>query len=111
VSRSSERRRQDESRVVYAAKSTEDKHGSIPTQLEDCRRRAEREGWQVVAEFRDEAFSACSGNRGPGLERAKALAAAPAAKSGRCILIAQDADRLAPGTGDARGAANHLSEV
>jgi hypothetical protein len=28
--------------VVYAAKSTEDKHGSIPTQLEDGRRRAAR---------------------------------------------------------------------
>jgi hypothetical protein len=41
--------------VVYAAKSTEDKHGSIPTQLEDCRRRAEREGWQIVAEFSDDA--------------------------------------------------------
>jgi len=23
--------------VIYAAKSTEDRHGSIPTQLEDCR--------------------------------------------------------------------------
>jgi Resolvase, N terminal domain len=78
--------------VVYAAKSTEDKHGSIPTQLENCRRRAEREGWQVVAEFSDEAFSAYGGNPSPRLERTKALAAETAAKSGRCIVIAQDAD-------------------
>ena len=36
--------------MIYAAKSTEDKHGSIPTQLEDCRQMAEREGWTVVGE-------------------------------------------------------------
>ncbi len=34
--------------VIYAAKSTEDKHGSIPTQIEDCRALAAREGWEVV---------------------------------------------------------------
>ena len=44
--------------VIYAAKSTEDKHGSIETQFDDCRTMAEREGWEVVGEFRDEAFSA-----------------------------------------------------
>ena len=53
--------------VIYAAKSTEDKHGSIGTQLEDCRALAERNGFEVVGEFTDEAFSAYSGNRGPGL--------------------------------------------
>ena len=42
--------------VIYAAKSTEDKHGSIPTQLADCRTMAEREGWTIVGEFSDEAF-------------------------------------------------------
>ena len=97
--------------VIYAAKSTEDKHGSIPTQLEDCRARAEREGWEVVGEFTDEAFSAYHGNRGPGLERAKALAVATAAEHGRCVLVAQDADRFARGAGDAPGAADHLGEV
>jgi hypothetical protein len=45
--------------MIYAAKSTEDKHGSIPTQLEDCRQMAEREGWTVVGEFHD-AVSALS---------------------------------------------------
>jgi hypothetical protein len=31
--------------VLYAAKSTQDKHRPIPTQLADCREMAEREGW------------------------------------------------------------------
>ena len=61
--------------VIYAAKSTEDKHGSIGTQLEDCRTMAEREGWTVIGEFTDEAFSAYSGNRGPGLAQARQMAA------------------------------------
>ena len=56
--------------VLYAAKSTEDKRGSIPTQLEDCREIAEREGWNIADEFQDEAASAYSGNRGPGLAAA-----------------------------------------
>jgi hypothetical protein len=30
--------------IVYAAKSTEDQHGSIPTQTADCLAMAEREG-------------------------------------------------------------------
>jgi site-specific DNA recombinase len=97
--------------VIYAAKSTEDRHGSIPTQIEDCRKLAEREGWEVVGQFSDEAFSAYSGNRGPGLERAKALATETAAESGECILVAQDADRFARGAGDEPGAADHLGEV
>lgn len=97
--------------VVYAAKSTEDRHGSIPTQIEDCLALAERQGWEVVGDFSDEAFSAYSGNRRPGLERAKALAVETAAEHGRCILVAQDADRFARGAGDAPGAADHLGEV
>ena len=82
--------------VIYAAKSTEDKHGSIPTQLEDCRELAKREGWEVVGEFSDEAFSAYHGNRGPGLLQAKRRAVELAAEHGRCILVAQDADRFGP---------------
>jgi DNA invertase Pin-like site-specific DNA recombinase len=97
--------------VLYAAKSTEDKHGSIKTQIEDCRVLAERQGWEVVGQESDEAFSAYSGNRGPGLERAKALAADTASEHGRCVLVAQDADRFARGSGDAPGAADHLGEV
>jgi DNA invertase Pin-like site-specific DNA recombinase len=97
--------------VHYAAKSTEDKHGSIPTQLEDCRQLAARQGWRTVGEFSDEAFSAYSANRGPGLDQAKELAAATAAERGLCILVAQDADRFARGAGDAPGAAEHLGEI
>ena len=64
--------------------STEDTHGSIPTQIEDCRALAEREGWEVVGVFQDEGFSAFSGNRGPDLEKAKALATTSAVERGRC---------------------------
>lgn len=97
--------------VIYAAKSTEDKHGSIPTQLEDCGDLAEREGWEVIGEFTDEAFSAYHGNRGPGLASAKALAVQTAMEHERCVLVAQDADRFARGSGDAPGAADHLGEL
>ena len=33
--------------ILYAAKSTEDRHGSMPTQLADCRKLAEPEGWEI----------------------------------------------------------------
>ena len=52
--------------VIYAAKSTEDKHGSIPNQLDDCRALAARQGWEVTGEFTDEAFSAYKGEPRPG---------------------------------------------
>jgi len=97
--------------VLYAAKSTEDTHGSIPTQIEDCRAMAEREGWTIVGEFSDEGFSAFHGNRGPGLENAKRIAIDAASEHGRCVLVAQDSDRFARGAGDAPGAADHLGEV
>ncbi len=100
-----------DSAVIYAAKSTEDKHGSIPAQIDDCRAMAQREGWTVVGEYTDEAFSAYRGNRGPGLEEAKQAAIATAAEHGRCLLVAQDGDRFARGAGDAPGAADHLGEV
>lgn len=98
--------------VLYAAKSTQDKHKSIPTQLEDGRKKAEEEGWEVVGEFQDEGFSAYSGNRGPGLERAK-RAAQEAAKerSQICMLVAQHSDRFARGAGDKPGAADSLIEI
>jgi site-specific DNA recombinase len=98
--------------IIYAAKSTEDRHKSIPTQLEDCRELAETEGWEVAGEFSDEGFSAYSGNRGPNLERAKQAAAEAAAKSGEpCALVAQHSDRFARGAGDAPGAADSLTEI
>src|SRR5436190_13374970 len=93
--------------VIYAAKSTEDRHGSIPTQLEDCQAMAAREDWEVVGEFRDEGFSAYTGNRGPGLAAAREAAATHAP----CVLVAQHSDRFARGAGDKPGAAEHLGEV
>src|SRR5262249_13987743 len=98
--------------VLYAAKSTADKHKSIPTQLEDCRKKAEEEGWEVVGEFHDEGFSAYSGNRGPDLEKAKRAAAEAAEEHGAvCALIAQHSDRFARGAGDEPGAADSLVEI
>src|SRR4051794_10893037 len=94
--------------VIYAAKSTDDVRGSIPTQLADCRTAIEREGnRQVVGEQADEAASAFRGNRGPGLAAAKA-AARRAAKGGAAELWVQHSDRLARGDGLA---ADHLAEV
>jgi site-specific DNA recombinase len=97
--------------VLYAAKSTEDKHGSIPDQLQKTRGLCEREGWRTLGEFTDEGFSAYSGNRGPGLEEAKASAIALAAEHGECLLVALHSDRVARGAGDKPGAADHLVEV
>src|SRR5215212_8324920 len=37
--------------VLYAAKSTQDRHDSIPTQLDDAREMAEDNGWKVVDVF------------------------------------------------------------
>src|SRR4249919_2155929 len=98
--------------VLYAAKSTQDKHKSIPTQLEDGREKAAEEDWEVVGEFTDEGFSAYSGNRGPGLEQAKLLAAKVAEeRDGICMLVAQASDRFARGAGDKPGAAQSLVEI
>ena len=85
--------------VLYAAKSTEDRRGSISTQLADGRALAEREGWHVAAEFSDEAFSAYSGDRGPGLAAALAECARIATEDGGCALIVQHSDRLSRGDG------------
>lgn len=90
--------------ILYAAKSTEDKRGSIPTQLADCRELAEREGWEVAGEFQDEAASAYSGNRGPGLAAARELAERLAPS----VLVVQHSDRLARGDGRT---ADHLNDI
>lgn len=95
------------SAVVYAAKSTADTHGSIPDQLADCRAMADREGWEIVAEYGDEGHSAFSGNRGQGLADAKAHAERLAQEDASCVLVVQHSDRLARGDGIA---ADHLVE-
>lgn len=91
--------------VLYAAKSTEDRHGSIETQLADARALAERDGLDVVADYSDEAASAFKGNRGQGL--ADAMAHAERLRGG---LIVQHSDRLARGDSVERGA-QHLVEI
>lgn len=97
--------------VLYAAKSTEDKKASIPDQLDRGRAFAETEDWRVAGEFSDENFSAYSRNRGPDLEKAKALALRLAAEEGHCHLVALHSDRVARGAGDAPDSADHLVEV
>jgi DNA invertase Pin-like site-specific DNA recombinase len=98
--------------VLYAAKSTQDKHKSIPTQFEDGREKAADEDWEIVGEFHDEGFSAYSGNRGPGLEQARSLAAVTAKERGNiCMLLSQASDRFARGAGDKPGAAQSLVEI
>ena len=95
--------------VAFAAKSTEDKHGSISTQLEDARALAEREKLDLSPEreFHDEAASAFRGNRGPELAKALAEAERLANVHGGCALIVQHSDRLARGDGKR---AKHLVE-
>lgn len=93
--------------VIYAAKSTIDKHGSIPTQIEDCRKVAKREKWEVVAVHQDEAASAYSGDRGDGLARALEECERLAHERRTCCLIVQHSDRLARGDGRE---AKHLVE-
>lgn len=81
--------------VIYAAKSTADPNGSIPTQLTDCRALAEQEGLKVVAEYSDEAASGYSANRGSDLARA----IEHAERIAPCALIVQHSDRLKRGDG------------
>ena len=94
--------------VIYAAKSTRDPRGSIPTQLADGRALAGREGWTVVAEYDDEAASAYKGNRGGGLAAAKSHVERLAAEGEDVVLVVQHADRLARGDGVT---ADHLVEI
>ena len=90
--------------VIYAAKSTEDKRGSIKTQFADCKEMAEGEGWEVVATYEDEKKSGWSGDRGPGL----VAAMEHAERVAPCVLVVQHSDRLA--RGDAKQA-RHLVEI
>jgi DNA invertase Pin-like site-specific DNA recombinase len=97
----------DATAVLFAAKSTADTHGSIGTQLSDTRAAAESDGREVVREFSDEAFSAFSGNRGPGLAEAMAECERLVAEHGEAALYVQHSDRLARGDGRQ---AKHLVE-
>jgi len=95
--------------VIYAAKSTEDRHGSIADQLEECQHAIEADAPRVVeGEYRDEAFSAFSGSRGPGLAEAMHHAQELAAQRGRAELWALHSDRLARGDGRS---ARHAVEI
>jgi DNA invertase Pin-like site-specific DNA recombinase len=98
--------------VAYAAKSNEDTHGSIETQLADARELARRDGLDLPPEreFKDEAKSAYHGNRGPNLARAMAECerlAREGDEDHKPVLIVQHSDRLA--RGDAKQA-KHLVE-
>jgi DNA invertase Pin-like site-specific DNA recombinase len=95
--------------VVYAAKSTEDKRGSIPDQLRDCRAEIERSSDRVVEdEYVDEKVSAFTRNRGPGLQDAMRHAEELAQAYGGAELWAQHSDRLARGDGRT---ARHAVEI
>lgn len=89
--------------VLYAAKSTEDKRGSIPGQLEECRAFAAELGLTVAAEYSEQDVSAYKGNRGQQL--AEALRHVEEMGG---TLIAQHSDRLARGDGRT---ARHLVEI
>ncbi|TMK98037.1 MAG: recombinase family protein [Actinobacteria bacterium] len=94
--------------VIYAAKSTEDRRGSIPGQLRECREAVESAGGRIiVGEYSDEAFSAFIGSRGPGLAEAMRHAQ-ELARDGTVELWAQHSDRLARGDGRS---ARHAVEV
>jgi DNA invertase Pin-like site-specific DNA recombinase len=85
--------------VLYAAKSTPDEKGSIPTQLEQGRGKATTEGLHVAVEHSEDSRSAYTGNRGAALAQAKADCERLAREYGECTLIVQHSDRLARGDG------------
>jgi DNA invertase Pin-like site-specific DNA recombinase len=80
--------------ILYAAKSTKDEKGSIPTQLEDAGAFADSQSRTVVGSFADENQSAYHGNRGPELQAALDLAEELGAE-----IFVQHSDRLARGDG------------
>jgi DNA invertase Pin-like site-specific DNA recombinase len=96
--------------LIYAAKSTADERGSIQAQLDACRNHAASRGWEHDSQdtYHDEAASAYSGSRGPGLRSATARAAELAAQGQDVALLVFATDRLA--RGDGTNAAAHLVE-
>jgi hypothetical protein len=69
---------------LYAAKSNEDVHGSLATQVDDCRRGVADAGGDrvIVVELFDEAVSGFKRSRGPGLAEAIREAGALASEHG-----------------------------
>jgi site-specific DNA recombinase len=96
--------------IIYAAKSSADPRGSIPTQLSDCHAAIEAEGRTFVSEHRDERKSAYKGNRGPGLAAALEAATEAAELHDEAELWVQHSDRLARGSGR-RDEARHLGAL
>ena len=95
--------------VVYAAKSTEDRRGSIPDQTADCLAAIAQAGERVViAEYADESFSAFRRSRGPELVDAMEHAEDLVREFGTAELWAQHSDRLARGDGRI---ARHVVEI
>jgi DNA invertase Pin-like site-specific DNA recombinase len=95
--------------VLYAAKSTEDRRGSIPDQLRDCQAAAgSSDDRLIVDEYHDEACSAYHADRGPGLIDAMRHTEQLAAEHGTAELWAQHSDRLARGDGRT---ARHAVEI
>lgn len=95
--------------VIYAAKSTEDRRGSIPGQIADCGAAiAALTGRAVVGKYFDEGFSAFTGNRGPRLEAAMLHAESLVDEHGTAELWVQHSDRLARGDGQS---ARHTVEI
>jgi DNA invertase Pin-like site-specific DNA recombinase len=95
--------------VIYGAKSTEDRRGSIPEQLRECREAIDADPLRrFVADYEDERFSAYRRDRGPGLADATQHAEDLAAEHGLSELWAQHSDRLARGDGRA---ARHTVEI
>lgn len=112
--------------VIYAPKSTQDKHRSIPDQIADGYELASDDGrqyrqqdsvidarpWTVVAQYNEAGFSAYSGNRGAEFEKAIQHSIRLASESGEPVmLIAQAHDRFARGAGDKPGAPRALIEL
>ncbi len=95
--------------IVYAAKSTEDKRGSIPDQLRECREAIDRDPVRRWGgEYVDETFSTYTGDRGPGLAEAMRHVEDLAEDHGTAELWAQHSDRLARGDGRS---ARHAVEI
>ena len=86
--------------MIYAAKSTEDRRGSIPEQLRECHEAIDTDHRRRhVAEYTDEAVSGYRRDRGPGLRDAIEHAEDLAGEFGVAELWAQHSDRLARGDG------------
>ena len=84
---------QEPRRAAIYARISKDRDGEglgVARQLEDCRALAEREGWEVVAEFSDNDVSAFSGRRREGYE-----ALSGALRNGAVdVVVAWAVDRL-----------------